>query len=256
MACPPFLKAAPGAASRTMLALTNALLQAHRRRSPRSIQARAPRGSTAVRPILRTMPLARFVPTRDGSMSDIEQNIEALLSEERVFPPSGRLRRACHRQRPGRSTIAPTPTRGLLGGAGRAHSRGSRRWDTVMEWDAAVGAVVLGRHAERVRELPGPSRRGRRRRQGRLPLGGRARGYPDDHLRASSTRTSCRLANGLKSLGVRQGRPGQHLPGHGARAPDRDARVRADRRAALRGLRRASAPRRCATASTTPRPRC
>ena len=38
----------------------------------------------------------------------------------------------------------------------------------------------------------------------------------------------CRLANALKALGVAQGRPGQHLPGHGARAArSRCSRARA-----------------------------
>ena len=73
----------------------------------------------------------------------------------------------------------------------------SRRWDTVMEWTAALGQLVRRAGAERLVQLPGPSRRGRRRRQGRLPLGGRARRRADDHVRAScwtrcaGSRTPC-----------------------------------------------------------------
>ena len=53
----------------------------------------------------------------------------------------------------------------------------------------------------------------------------------------------------------RQGRPRRDLHGHGSRAGHRHARLRANRRAAQRRLRRIFAPRRCASASTTPRPK-
>ena len=59
-----------------------------------------------------------------------------------------------------------------------------------------------------------------------------------------------------KTLGVEQGRPGHHLPGHGARAADGAARLRARSARRTRSCSAASPPTRCATASTTPRPRC
>ena len=48
--------------------------------------------------------------------------------------------------------------------------------------DPALGEVVRGWHAERLVQLPRPPRGGRRRRQGRLPLGGRARRHAHDHV--------------------------------------------------------------------------
>ena len=47
-----------------------------------------------------------------------------------------------------------------------------------------------------------------------------------------------RFANALKELGVQQGRRGRDLPADDPRGRRRDARLRADRRAAQRGLRR------------------
>ena len=55
---------------------------------------------------------------------------------------------------------------------------------------------------------------------------------------------TCRFANALRSLGVTKGDRVAIYLGHGARAPRRHARVRADRRRALGRVRRASAPRR------------
>ena len=67
-------------------------------------------------------------------------------------------------------------------------------------------------------------------------------GEPDDDRRivtfADLLRETTRLANALRELGVRKGTPVGDLHGHGPGAADRDARVRADRRAAHGRLRR------------------
>ena len=67
-------------------------------------------------------------------------------------------------------------------------------------------------------------------------------GEPDDDRRRSRSpicsRETTRLANALQALGVRKGTPVGDLHGHGPRAADRDARVRADRGAAHGRLRR------------------
>ena len=55
---------------------------------------------------------------------------------------------------------------------------------------------------------------------------------------ADLQREVVRFANALKALGVREGDAGRDLHGHGPRAADRDARLRAARRAAHRRLRR------------------
>jgi hypothetical protein len=102
---------------------------------------------------------------------------------------------------------------------------------------ASVGEVVRRGHAERLLQLPRPARGGRRGRQGRLPLGGRARRGAHHHLRAAArgrrpVRERVEVARGA------QGRPRRDLPGHDPRAPGRDARVRADRGRPFGGVRR------------------
>ena len=114
-------------------------------------------------------------------MSDSEQNIEALLSEKRVFEPSEAfVERALISDR-SIYDQASSRSRGLLGGAGGADlvvpSMGPR--DGV---ERSVGQMVHGRDPERLVQLPGPPRRGGRWRQGRVSLGGRAGGHPDDHV--------------------------------------------------------------------------
>jgi hypothetical protein len=126
--------------------------------------------------------------------------------------------------------------RGVLGRAGRAA-------DLVLalgsghDVDPAVGDVVRGGNAERLLQLPGPPRRGRRGRQGRLPLGGRARRGAHDHLQGAARR-GLPIRERPEVARCREGRSRGDLPRHGARAPRRDARLRPDRRAPLGRLRR------------------
>ena len=126
--------------------------------------------------------------------------------------------------------------RGILGGASGPAGLGQalgRRDDL----GSALGQVVRRRPAERGLQLPRPTRRGRRRRQGRLLLGGRAGRGAGHHLPGAARRG---LPVRERPQGARrpQGRSGRDLPGHGPRAPGRDACLRADRRPALGGVRR------------------
>ena len=103
--------------------------------------------------------------------------------------------------------------------------------------EPAVGEVVRGRQLNASVNCLDRHVEAGRRRQGRVPLGGRARRHPHDHLLGPARRGLPPRERAERARRP-QGRPGQHLPRHGARAADRDARVRADRRAALRRLRR------------------
>jgi acetyl-CoA synthetase len=154
------------------------------------------------RGILRTMHFRHAAGT-GGSMSEVEQNIEALLSEERVFPPP-----------PGfaeRALVSDTEV------YGRAHAdfeafwaeQAERltwfsHWDSVMEWDAPwvkwfSGGTLnasyncLDRHVEA---------------GGGDKVAFHWEGEPGD-TRTITYRDLyeevCRLANGLKSLGVAKG---------------------------------------------------
>ena len=107
-------------------------------------------------------------------MSDIEQNIEALLSEERVFPPPAEFVERAIVNDPEIYDRANADYEAFWAEQAERLTWFSH-WDSVMEWDAALGEVVLGGHAQRFLQLPGPSRGGRGWRQGRLPLGRRTR---------------------------------------------------------------------------------
>ena len=72
---------------------------------------------------------------------------------------------------------------GVLGQAGRRPPRLVRGVAHDLRLAAAVRQVVRRREAQRLPQRRRPPRRRRPRRPGRLPLGGRARRHPHDHLR-------------------------------------------------------------------------
>ena len=165
--------------------------------------------------------------------------IESLLGGGPHVPAARRLHRAGPHRRPPTSTTRPTPTPRRSG----REQAGElldwfEPWHTVLEWDLPFAKWFVGgklnasyncldRHVD--------AGHGDQ-------VAYHWEGEPGDtrtitYARAPRT-TSRQLANALKALGVREGRPGQHLPGHGARAADGAARVRAHRRRALGGVRR------------------
>ena len=102
---------------------------------------------------------------------------------------------------------------------------------------AAVREVVRRWRAQRVVQLPRSPRRGRPRRQGRLPLGGRARRQPHDHLRRTARRRAA-VRQRAEEPRCREGRPGQHLHADDPRGRGRDAGLRPHRRRSQRRVRR------------------
>ena len=78
-------------------------------------------------------------------------------------------------------------------------------WHTVLEWDLPFAKWFLGGKLNVVVQLPRPSRRRRPRRQGRLPLGGRARRHPHHHLRRAARRRVASSPTRSKALGVEKG---------------------------------------------------
>ena len=69
-------------------------------------------------------------------MSDTEQNIEALLSEKRVFEPPAGVRGARDRLRSRRSTTGRTADPEGFWAEQAERLSWFRRWDAVMEWNA------------------------------------------------------------------------------------------------------------------------
>ena len=64
----------------------------------------------------------------------------------------------------------------------------SKPWDTILEWELPYAKWFVGGELNVSLQLSRSARRGRPGRQGRLPLGGRARRQPHDHLRRAARR--------------------------------------------------------------------
>ena len=164
-----------------------------------------------------------------------DQTIDTLFLEERRYPPPPEFAAQANAQ-PG---IYDERLRGVLGARGpRARRRGSSRSSKLYEWEPPYAKWYLGgklnvacncldRHVEAGR---GDT------------VAYHWEGEPDGERRdltyADLLREVTKLANALKALGVGKGTPVGDLHGHGPGGADRDARVRAARRAAHGRLRR------------------
>ena len=122
-------------------------------------------------------------------MEGQRQAIEALLEERRVFPPPAAFRERARVSDESLYAEAEADPVGFW------MSRALSEPDLVPRADAgarrlqpAVLQVVRRRRAERLRQLPRPAPRGRRRRQDRLHLGRRARRRARDQLPRAARR--------------------------------------------------------------------
>ena len=139
----------------------------------------------------------------------MSETIESLLVEGRTFPPSAEFV-ADASSRPRALRRGRRRSRGVLGrGRPRELLDWFEPWHTVLRVGPAVREVVRRRQAERLVQLPRPARRRpatatRSRTTGRASPATPARSPTRELLDDVS-----RLANALKELGVREGRPGQ-----------------------------------------------
>ena len=140
---------------------------------------------------------------------------------------------------------------GLLGAAG-ARARLGPGVGHDPRVGAAVREVVRRRQAQRLVQLPRPSRRRRPRRPGRVPLGRRARRHAARSPTASCSTRRAASPTRCASLGVEKGDRVAIYMGMVPETRRRDARVRAHRRRRTRSCSAASPRSRCRTASTTP----
>ena len=209
------------------------------------------RGSRPRRPRVR----CSFRRKERRFVGDVQRNIEALLSEDRVFEPPDAFRADAIANDPNVYDRANADLEAFWAEQAERLSW-SRPWDTVMEWNPPWVTWFEGRAAQRVLQLPGPPRRGGRRRQGRLLLGGRAGRHPHDHLPRPARRGVPARERAPEPRASRKGDRVSIYLGMVPELPDRDARVRADRRRRTRSCSAGSARSRSATGSTTPRPRC
>ena len=138
----------------------------------------------------------------------------------------------------------PRDLRGGRARPARLLGEGRRTADLVAEVgrgarleQAALREVVRRRQAQRRLQLPRPARRGRARRPGRLPLGGRAGRHPHVHLRPAHRGglPGRQRAHRARRAGRR---PRRHLPADDPRGGHLDAGLRPHRRRPHGGLRR------------------
>ena len=164
--------------------------------------------------------------------------IDALMAENRKFPPSEEFKANSLVTGTFLYDEAARGRRGLLGEAGRRAARLGR----AVAHDARLAdperQVVRRRHVERRRTTASTAMCSPAAAT-RSPSTGKASPATPARSPTPSCSTRCqRFANVLKSLGRRQGRPGQHLPADDPRGGGGDARLRPHRRPAQRGVRR------------------
>ena len=174
-------------------------------------------------------------PTRAPEES--QGDIDALLSEDRVFPPSAAFREQANVARRLGLRAGGTRPRGVLG----VVRRGTRVVAALghgARVEPAAREVVRRRHAQRQRQLPRPPRpTTARRNKAALIWEGEPGDSRDADLLAAAPRGEP-LRQRPEGARRPPRRPRGHLHADGARAAGRDARVRPDRRRAQRRLRR------------------
>ena len=126
------------------------------------------------------------LPIRAGSVT--QHAIETMFLEERRYPPPPAFAAQANAQ----PSIYDEPFEAFWEREGKERLTWFEPFTELLRVGAAVRQVVSRRHAQRLLQLRRPARRRRPRRQGRLSLGGRARGRASrDHVRASSSAMSC-----------------------------------------------------------------
>ena len=147
-------------------------------------------------------------------------------AHESAASPERRVRRQRDRRPGARYEAAAEGPAGVLGRSGtRAHPLGEALHRGARLVQPAVRPLVRRRHAQRRLQLPRPPRRGRQRRPGRVPLGGRARRHPHGHLRRAHRGGEARRER-ARCARRQAGRPRRHLHAAHPGGGHRDARGR------------------------------
>ena len=170
-------------------------------------------------------------------MSEQARTIDTLLDERRTFAPSPEFLAKARVNDHSLWDAADADPEAFWAEQAKKYVSWYKPFDTVLEWDLPFAKWFVGRPDERLLQLPGPPRRGRQGREGRLSLRRRERRHPHDHLRRAALR---RLPVRQRAQEARRqaGRPRRHLHADDPGAADGDAGLRADRGGALRRLRR------------------
>ena len=130
--------------------------------------------------------------------------IDALMAENRRFPPSEEFKANSLVTGTFLYDEAAEDDEGFWARQAADLLDWAEPWHTTLDWQIPERALVRRRHVERRVQLPRPARARRQGRQGRHPLGGRARRHAHDHVPELLDEVS-RFANVLTSLGVAKG---------------------------------------------------
>ena len=168
-------------------------------------------------------------------MAEQPASIEALLEEERTFPPSPEFVRQANINDPG---VYEEAERDFEGFWSRFADELSwfRKWDSVLEWDPPHAKWFVGAKTNVSYNCVDRHLATRRNKAAIV-----WEGEPGDwkvYTYWDLYREVCQFANVLKSLGRLQGRPCDHLLAYGARTAHRHAGLRTHRCRPQRDLRR------------------
>ena len=202
-----------------------------------------PRGSDATRRAGRTwsgftrLAATRPEEERDARRKQPEPELEVLLGDEQIFDPPPEFTAQANATDPSIYEEAERDPEGWWESWAEKLDW-AEPWSEVLDWNAPWAKWFVGGQAERLAQLPRPPRR-RRRSASASPTTGRARTASAATITyADLLEMTKRFANVLKGLGVeRDDRVAIYLPmiPEAARG---DARLRPDRGAPLRRLRR------------------
>ena len=162
--------------------------------------------------------------------------IDALLQEQRRFPPPAEFAAHANLNDPGDLRPAPRDPEGFWAEQAQAIDW-FKPWDKVLEWNAPWAKWFVGGELNASYNCVDRHLKTWRRNKAAIifegePGDSRVLTYRDLYREVN------RAAAALQTPGRQEGRPGGDLPGHDPRAADRDAGLRPPRRAAHRHLRR------------------
>ena len=141
-------------------------------------------------------------------------DITSVSTETRVFPPPPQFSQRAHiksmEQYRALAAEADRDPEAYWGARGREELYWQTPFTTVLEWKRPARQVVRRGHHQPQLQLPRPAS-GHPRRSNGADLRGRA-GRPDALTYRQLHAEVCKLANGLRSPGGEEGRPGGDLP--------------------------------------------
>ena len=163
--------------------------------------------------------------------------IEDYFVEDRVFPPPEDFKERSLVASPFLYDEADEDYQGFWAKQASELVDWFEDWHTICEWELPFAKWFVGGKLNVSHNCLDRHVAAGQGRQGRVPLGRRARRHPHHHLRRAARRGAA-IRQRSEVTRRAEGRPRRHLHADDPRAARRDARLRSHRRAALGRLRR------------------